>query len=155
MESGVASFWQLCFNNLYKEFKSLSETVNDKLTCYHGRKGANQKLAETNSVSGLAQIFRTGWELRGFHTIFDYVIGSKMLTNQAGKALSGWTTSHNNEIVGDRPPELKCIRSEPQLVNDSVVALFSDDIEDRWPANIRNILTKTPIEVLSRVHPRH
>ena len=67
-QSRVASFWTLCFKNLYKEFKSLSETVSDKLTCYHGRKGANQKLAETNSVGGLAQIFRTGWELRGGST---------------------------------------------------------------------------------------
>jgi len=52
MESRVSSFWALCFNNLCKEFKSLSETVNNKLTCHHGRKCANQKLAKTNSVSG-------------------------------------------------------------------------------------------------------
>jgi hypothetical protein len=141
--SRVASFWTLCFNNLYKEFKSLSETVSDKLTCYHGRKGANQKLAETNSVSGLAQIFRTGWEPRGFHTIFDYVIGSKTLTNQAGKALSGWTSRRDNEIIGGLPPVLTSIQSSPELVNDFVLALFSEDIEERWPVSIRDILTAT------------
>jgi len=134
--SRVASYWQLCFNNLYKEFKSLSETVNDNLTCYHGRKGANQKLAETSSVSGLAQIFRTGWELRGFHTIFDYVLGSKTLTDQAGKALSGWTKE-----AGGLPPVLSSIRSSPDLVIDFVLVLFSEDIEERWPVSIRNVLT--------------
>lgn len=142
-ESRVASVWTLCFKNLYNQFKSLSETVSDKLTCYHGRKGANQKMAETNSVSGLAQIFRTGWELRGFHTIFDYVIGSKTLTNEAGKALSGWTTRRDNEIIGGLPPVLTSIRTNPELVNDFVLALFSEDINDRWPISIRNILIAT------------
>jgi hypothetical protein len=50
-------------------------------------------------------------ELRGFHTIFDYVIGSKTLTNQAGKALSGWASQRdNNEIItGGLPPVLTSI----------------------------------------------
>jgi len=59
IEPLVAAFWQTCFNNLCKEFKSLSSTLNDKLTCCHGRKGANQRLAETSSIGGLAQTFRT------------------------------------------------------------------------------------------------
>jgi hypothetical protein len=77
--------------------------------------------------------------LCGFHTIFDYVVGSKTLTNQAGKALSGWTS----EIGGGIPPTLSSIRSSPELVNDFVLALFGDDIEQRWPASIRNMLTAT------------
>ena len=65
-------------------------------------------MAKTNSVSGLAQIFHTRWELRGFHTIFDYVIDSKTLINQAGKALSGWTSQNfNNEISGGLPPSVE------------------------------------------------
>jgi hypothetical protein len=138
-ESWVSALCTLCFNSLYKEFKSLSETLSTQLISYHGRKGANQKLAETNAVSGLAQIFCTGWELRGFHTIFDYVVGSKTLTNQAGKALSGWTS----EIGGGIPPTLSSIRSSPELVNDFALALFGDDIEQRWPASIRNMVTAT------------
>lgn len=38
---------------------------------------------------------------------------------------------------------LTSIRSSPELVSDFVLALFSEDIEDRWPASIRNILTAT------------
>ena len=138
-EPRVSAIWTHCFNSLYKEFKSLSETLSTQLTSYHGRKGANQKLAETNAVSGLAQIFRTGWELRGFHTIFDYVVGSKTRINQAGKALSGWSS----EIGGGVPPTLSSIRSSPKLVDDFVLALFGDDIEQRWPVSIRNMLTAT------------
>lgn len=140
-ESRVSTFWTVCFNSLYKEFKSLSEQVSNELTCYHGRKGANQKLAEIKSVSGLAQIFRTGWELRGFHSIFDYVIGSKNLTNQAGKALSGWTSSgQDSDIIGGVPPMLSSIRSNPGQVNDFIMVLFSNDVEERWPTTIRNSL---------------
>jgi hypothetical protein len=47
----VSALWKLSYLSLYKEFKSLEETLNDKLTSYHGRKGANQKWAETNAVS--------------------------------------------------------------------------------------------------------
>ena len=54
-----------------------------------------------------------------------------------------WTSRCDNEIIRGRPPELKYIRSSPQLVSDFVAALFSDDIEDRWPVSIRNILTAT------------
>ena len=138
--SRVAAHWKICFNSLHKEFKSLSETLNTQLTSYHGRKGANQKLAETNRVNGFAGAFRTGWELRGIHTIFDYVVGSKTLINQAGKTLSGWTSEIGG---GGVPPKLSSIRSSPELVNDFVLALFGDDIEQRWPASIRNILTAT------------
>jgi len=142
-ESRVASFWTLCFDNLHKEFKSLLETVSDKLTCYHGRKGVNQKMAQTNSVSGLAQVFCTGWELRGFHTLFAYVVGSETPTNPASKAPSGWTSQRDNEIIGGHPPELKCIHSSPELANNFVLAPFGGDIEDRWPVSIKNMPTTT------------
>lgn len=136
----VGTLWTRCFNTLYKEFKTLSETVSNKLTSYHGRKGANQKLAETSSVSGFAQIFRTGWELRGFHSVFDYVIGSKTLTNQAGKALSGWTTKRGDEILGGLPPTLTSVKTNPGLLGDFVHALFVEDFEELWPSSIRNLL---------------
>ena len=70
-----------------KEFISLKELMEDKkYTSYHARKASNQKLAETTSVSGIAQYFRTGWQSRAVNT------PTKTLTNQAGKALGGWTT---------------------------------------------------------------
>ena len=141
--SRLAAFWTLCFSSLHKEFKSLSEAVNEKLTCYRGRKGANQKLAETSTVSGLAQIFRSGWELCGIHAIFDCVTGSKTLTNQAGKALSGWSCRCKNEIIRGCPLDLKSIRSNPELVSGFVMALFSDNVEVRWSLSIRNVLTAT------------
>lgn len=140
--SRVGSFWTKCFHGIKKEFQGLSEILNDKLTSYHGRKGANQTLAETSSVCGYAQIFRSGWEVRAIHSVFDYVVGSKILTNQAGKALSGWTVKGlNGEIVGGRPPTLVSVKTTPQLLDDFIHVLFVDDIEKRWPDSIRVLLT--------------
>ena len=53
-------------------------------------------MAETPGVSGLAQIFRTGWEVQGFHSMFDYIVGSTVMQHQAEKAMSGWAAK-----VGD------------------------------------------------------
>jgi hypothetical protein len=63
----------------------------------------------------------------------------KTLINQAGKALSGWTS----EIGGGVPPTLSSIQSSQELVNDFVLALFGDDIKQRWPESIRNMLIAT------------
>jgi len=49
-QSRVEAFWTLCFNNPQKQFKSLSETASNKLTCQHGRKGTNQKPVEIVSA---------------------------------------------------------------------------------------------------------
>jgi len=71
------------------------------------------------------------WKLQGFQSIFDCVIGSKIQTNQAGKALSGWTSRHDNKIFGGLPPELTSIGSSPELVSGFVLALFSEDTEEQ------------------------
>lgn len=140
--SRVGSFWTTCFHGIKKEFQSLSDILNDKLTSYHSRKGANQKLAETSSVCGYAQIFRSGWEVRAVHSVFDYVVGSKVLTNQAGKALSCWTVKGlNGEIVGGLPPTLVSVKTHREPLDDFVHVLFVDDIGNRWPASIRVLLT--------------
>ena len=86
----VSAFWEQCFDGMKKEFISLKELMEDKkYTSYHVRKASNQKLAETTSVSGIAQYFRTGSQSRAVNTVFDYVVGTQTLTNQAGKALGG------------------------------------------------------------------
>ena len=136
--SGVSAFWRLCFKNLHDEIKNFADTVNPNLTSYHGRKGANQKLAEIGSCSGLAQIFRTGWELRAFHSLFKYVVASKALTNQAGKALSGWNPDLK---TGGHPPDVMSISTQPELLEGFTEALFSGDIRDQWPPDMRNLLT--------------
>jgi hypothetical protein len=139
VESRVSALWNTCLSKLYKSFNRLSETLTEKLTCYHGRKGASQYLAES-SAGGLPQVFRTGWQLRGVHTLFDYVISSKPLTDQAGRTLAGWS----KKAIAF-PPTLSRIKTNPELVNDFVMALFSQDIESRWSMKIRSVLTASII----------
>jgi hypothetical protein len=132
--------WSTYFNTLFKEFKGFSESVNKKLPSYHARKGANQALSEIPTVSRLAHMFRTGWEVRGFHSVFHYVIGSAVLINQAGKAVSGWTTKRDNEIVGGSPPVLHDIVTAADNVDSFVTALFSDDYCWKWRRSVRGLL---------------
>ena len=63
-DSKVSSLWSSYFTDLYKSFVGLASKMNKALTSHCHKKGANQSLmAETPGVSGLAQIFRTGWEV--------------------------------------------------------------------------------------------
>ena len=57
-----------------------------------------------SSIAGLAQIFRTGWAVRGTLTIFDYVIGSERMSQQAGKVVSNWHSKAGDTILGGRYP---------------------------------------------------
>jgi hypothetical protein len=50
--------------------------LNAKLTSHNGKKGSNQKMAESSAISGLPQIYRSGWTVNNVHTLFDYVLGS-------------------------------------------------------------------------------
>ena len=61
-------------------------------------------MAESPLCSGLAQIFHTGWELRGCDTLFEYICGSMVMCHQAGKAVSKWTANIGDLIVGGQPP---------------------------------------------------
>jgi hypothetical protein len=89
LDSKVSALWTDCFKDLLTKFKELADSLNNKLSSHHGKKGSNQKMGES-SVAGLAQIFRTGWAVRGTATIFDYIIGSERMSQQAGKVVSNW-----------------------------------------------------------------
>ena len=49
-------------------------------------------------------------------------------------------SKRDNKISGGVPPALTSIHSSQELVDDFVSSLFIEDIEDRWPTKIRNIL---------------
>jgi hypothetical protein len=48
-----------------------------------------------------------GWELRGCDTLFEYICGSFVMSQQAGKALGNWTAKIGDLIVGGQPPTFK------------------------------------------------
>lgn len=139
-DSKVSGLWSKYFQELFSAFECLREMLNACLTSHHGKKGSNQKMADTPSVSGLAQIFRSGWVVRGFHSLFDYVVGSKVMSNQAGKAVSGWTSRVGDTIVGGQPPVLSDITTAREQVAHFVDLVFINDVNKQWPQDIRNLL---------------
>ncbi|KAG7349398.1 hypothetical protein IV203_011995 [Nitzschia inconspicua] len=158
IESKVSALWTDCFNDLLKKFKALAESVNKKLSSHHGKKGSNQKMGES-SVAGLAQIFRTGWAVRGTLTIFDHVIGSERMSQQAGKVVSNRHSKAGDTILGGQPPKLQDITTEHERLDRFVNVLFAYDKDNDWSPPIRNLLVSSLIrhygEFLSiiKAHP--
>jgi hypothetical protein len=141
LESKVSKHWTKMFVELKKFLKHL--VINDNLTSHHGKKGSSQKMSEIPFVSGLAQIFRAGWMVRGLHSLFDYVVGSNPHVAAAGKALANWTQKFNDTIHGGIPPTIDSIVTESHLVPGFVDTLFTFDIDNRIPLSLRNILVGT------------
>ena len=142
-ESKVSSYWKECFQEVYEQLQAVGKDINKHLTSHCGKKGANQHLAEMESVSPLAQIFRSGWEVRNIHSLFDYVIGSDRLLQQAGKAVSNWTTKVGGVTVGGFPPTLDCLSSDPDKdkLDEFVSQLFKYDVKEKWRWDFRNLMT--------------
>ena len=125
MDSKVSKHW----THLFKELKSYFDMMNNclvnmKLTSHHGKKGSNQKMSEVPLVSGLAQIFRSGWMVRGLHSLFDYVVGLRPHVSAAGKAISDWTMKINDQLHGGVPPNLNHITTDSHLVLKFVDCIF-------------------------------
>ena len=141
-DSKVSSYWRECFQAVYTDLSHLNIQINQKLTSHCGKKGANQHMAELNSVSPLAQIFRSGWEVRNIHSLFDYVIGTPRLMQQAGKAVSNWTTKVGDLVIGGKPPTLNCLLDDPDFdkAQEFVNLIFKFDGEQQWPKPIRDLL---------------
>ena len=144
-KSSVSQLWSTCFKALFKQFAGLAEEVNINLKSHSGKTGCNQKLAENPLTAGLPQIFHSGWELRGAHSLFDYVVASAVMMKQTAKVLAGWTT------VGGEPPSIKDVRGEEDLRLVRILGshLFMDDYDSRWSPAIRELL----IASLLRFYP--
>jgi hypothetical protein len=139
-DSKVSSLWTDLFDKLRNTFETLSDRINEKLSSHCNKKGSNQVMADSPLVSGLAQIFRTGWELRGCDTLFEYICGSSVMSQQAGKAVSKWTAKIGDIIVGGQPPTFDDIEDNLEELKLFTSALFDDDVSERWNPKVREIL---------------
>lgn len=139
-DSKVSQLWSAYFKDLYMAFVEIQHLINKNLTSHCNKKGINQMMAENPNVSGLAQIFKSGWEVRGFHSIFDYVVGSQVMLHQAGKAVSGWSSKIGDSVVGGIPPTLEDISGDRNLVLGFVDLLFIRDERNVWPQSVRQLL---------------
>ena len=70
LDSQASAIWTRRFDEVQNTFESLSARINDKLPSHCQKRGSTQEMAECQSVSGLSQTFRTGWEIRGCDAIF-------------------------------------------------------------------------------------
>lgn len=139
-DSQVSTLWANLFDEVRNTFETLGDRINEKLSSHCNKKGSNQVMAETNSVSGLAQIFRTGWELRGCDTLFEYICGSFVMSQQCGKAVSKWTAKIGDLIIGGQPPTFNDMEGDLEELNQFTSVLFEDDTSGRWDPKVRELL---------------
>jgi len=139
-DSRVAALWTFYFKGIRKTFEDLSNQINSGLSSHSDKRGSNQLMADASCSSALAQIFRSGWEVRSVHSLFDYVLGSSKMLNESGKVVSNWTSKIGTVIIGGQPPTLLDIVSETHLVNPFVSACFGIDSESEWSDDIRKVL---------------
>jgi len=119
------------FNKIYKQLYGVYEKSKDRfgsntdsdLNPHIGSHSAKKLTCQHLSDYGnnpISTIFRVGWDLRSLHTLFDYVIGSKVLDDQAGRTLSGWhNVSHGSGDSGGLPPTF----------DDALVGLLEEEKE--------------------------
>ena len=106
------------FNKIYKQLFAVYKKTKDKLVSnthsdlnpglgsHSAKKLTCQHLSDYGN-NPISTIFRVGWDLRSLHTLFDYVLGSKVLDDQAGRTLSGWhNVSHGSGNSGGLPPTI-------------------------------------------------
>jgi hypothetical protein len=139
LDSRVSQLWSSCFEELVTLYESYHEIlqdqeecggepvighINKKLTSHHGKKAANMAMADSSSA-GLPQIFRTGWEVRTLHTLFDYVVGTAKMNRTATKNQNRWHfQGPDGNIIGGYPPEIKDISIECEKVRPFMIKLF-------------------------------
>lgn len=138
--SDVSRVWTNCLDELRNTFETLSDRINEKLASHCSKKGSNQDMANSSSVLGLAQIFRTGWELRGCGTLFACMCGSFAMPRQAGKAASKWAAKIGDSIAGSQPPTFGDMKEDVEGLKRFTSVLFEDDAAERWNPKVRELL---------------
>ena len=107
----VSSLWTEIYKKLYALYENKKEdfegvSLNEKLGSHSTKKFTAQWLADHGN-NPISTIFRVGWDLRSLHTLFDYIVGSQALDDEAAKVLSGWfKVSHGSKNSGGLPPSI-------------------------------------------------
>jgi hypothetical protein len=142
LDSRVSKLWSSCFQELVDLYESYYEEIfnqqedialetvispiNKNLTSHHGKKAANMAMADSSSA-GLPQIFRTGWEVRTIHTLFDYVVGTSKMSRIATKNQNGWHfQGPDGNIIGGYPPEIKDINIDGEKIRPFMKSLYGE-----------------------------
>jgi len=142
-ESQASQYWSSDYSSLKNIANVPHFELNAKLTSHHGKKGSNQKMAESSAVSGIPQIYRSGHKVNNVHTVFDYVYGSEVMLRDGGKVLSNWNCKSSDYIEGGIPPNLSFITKCPDLLGTFIQYLFAFDVDNVWCNDIRCMLVAT------------
>ncbi|KAL7560640.1 hypothetical protein ACA910_001324 [Epithemia clementina (nom. ined.)] len=136
-DSKVSSLWSSLFHSLCNTFETLSVHINNKLS---SKKASNQVMANSPSVSGVAHIFKTCWEVRDCDTLWESICGSAVMSQQAGKCVAGWHAKVGDLTVGGQPPTFDDIEESMEPLLRFTAALFEDDTTKCWDPNVRELL---------------
>ena len=93
-----------------------------------------------NPKLGYAGIHRSGFSSVSIHTVFDYHFGSIVMSHQAVKAVSKWTASFGDFIMGGQPPTFEDITTELEPLQRFTDILFEGDTKGRWRPKVREQL---------------
>jgi hypothetical protein len=73
--------------------------------------------------------FRAGWDLKNFHTFFDYWVGSFSASVRSGKVIYGWTSKVQDCYYGGHPAELSAISDVSGKVDEFMENLLGHNEE--------------------------
>jgi hypothetical protein len=141
--SDVSRQWTTFHEGIRNTFEVLADEINEKLGSHSNRRGGNQKMIETPSLSGWAAIYRSGLQPKNLATIFDYLFGSAELLSHAGKSLSGWTVKNGDIVMGGQPVTFDDIQTDHESLVKFTDVIFEDDVEGRWKPKVKELLVMT------------
>jgi hypothetical protein len=136
--SDVPRKWTNFFEGIRNTFEVLADEINEELDSHSNRRGGNQTMAETPSLSGWAAIYRSRIKPKNLATIFDYLFGSTELLRQAGKSLGGWVTKNGETVMGGQPPTFDDITTDVESLRKFTNVIFEDDTEGRGNPKLEN-----------------
>jgi hypothetical protein len=147
-------------------FENLS--LNPGLSSHSGKR-YSVNMADMNPFVKFTWLsMRAGWLMKGFHTVFDYLVGNNRFTDrQAALSTSGWMVTENGLIGGGRPPMLQPItRNDPVLkaqmvLFKSFLFFHYSNIEGANSSDLQDLILATILKDLPAMinlllsHPLH
>ena len=118
------------------------DELSEFLQSHCQKKNAVNTMGESN-IPMHALIFWCGWDTNSIHTIYRYLFTSLSNEMRCGKTLAHWLFNQSNDIYGGTPPSLDDIKTEPELVNLSVDAIFVHRTHITDKTNFKRILAAT------------
>jgi hypothetical protein len=125
--SNSFTYWWKFVYNLSKKYMAMDESISttyclnsmsSKKGAHSGKKRAAQELGDAFGMPPQFISFRCGWDLKSFHSFFDYWVGSNEASIVTARVLGGWKTQvGSDKYIGGRAPKLlpSCPEEKKQI----------------------------------------